>query len=81
MNNVLAIVEGQLGLMGAYMEAAAELYVDNPSQSNKYRFLAEQTWDVTRVLLDSIKQTWPDEFKEVSAQLQDIILNLELEFG
>lgn len=81
MNNVLALVEGQLSLIRAYMEAATESYVDNPNQSNKYRFLAEQTWDATRVLLDSIKRTWPDEFKEVSPQLQDIILNLELEFG
>ena len=81
MNNVLALVEGQLSLIRAYMQAATESYVDNPNQSNKYRFLAEQTWDATRVLLDSIKRTWPDEFKEVSAQLQDIILNLELEFG
>lgn len=81
MNNVLALVEGQLSLIRAYMEAATESYVDNPNQSNKYRFLAEQTWDATRVLLDSIKRTWPDEFKEVCAQLQDIILNLELEFG
>lgn len=81
MNNVLALVEGQLALIRAYMEAATESYVDNPNQSNKYRFLAEQTWDATRILLDSIKRTWPDEFKEISEQLQDIILNLELEFG
>ena len=80
MNNVLVIVNGQLALIRAYMEAVTELYVDSPNQSNMYRFLAEQTWDDTRVLLDIVKRTYPDEFKDYSSQLQDIILNLDLEF-
>ena len=81
MNNVLALVEGQLSLIRAYMEAATESYADNPSQSNKYRFLAEQTWESTHVLLGAIKTTWPVEFKNMSPYLHDLITNLELEFG
>ena len=81
MDNILMIVQGQLSLMRKYMEAATESYVENPGESNMYRIFAEQTWDSTKILIETMKKTWPDEFKEISPQLQDIILNLDLEFG